>query len=75
LPVAANLLEQNFMADKPDQKWVSDIASVWTHESWLYLAVVLELYDVVTLNRTHSLKYLKEGVCKNESRKTESLYG
>ncbi|MEQ1486840.1 hypothetical protein [Methyloglobulus sp.] len=31
--------------------------------------------DVVTLNRTHSLKYLKEGVCKNESRKTESLYG
>jgi hypothetical protein len=32
-------------------------------------------FDVVTLNRTHSLKYLKEGVCINESRKTENLYG
>jgi putative transposase len=45
LPVAPNLLEQNFMADKPDQKWVSDITYVWTDEGWLYLAVVLELYS------------------------------
>ena len=45
LPVAPNLLEQNFMADRPDQKWVSDITYVWTDEGWLYLAVVLELYS------------------------------
>jgi len=45
LPVAPNLLEQNFMADKPDQKWVSDITYIWTEEGWLYLAVVLELYS------------------------------
>jgi putative transposase len=45
LPVAPNLLEQNFMADKPDQKWVSDITYIWTDEGWLYLAVVLELYS------------------------------
>jgi len=31
--------------------------------------------DVATLNRTHSLKYLQEGVSINGSRKTESLYG
>ena len=45
LPVAPNLLEQDFSADKPDQKWVSDITYVWTDEGWLYLAVVLELYS------------------------------
>ena len=45
LPVAPNLLEQNFMADKPDQKWVSDITYIWTDEGWLYLAVVLDLYS------------------------------
>ena len=43
--VAPNLLEQNFMADKSDQKWVSDITYSWTDEGWLYLAVVLELYS------------------------------
>jgi transposase InsO family protein len=45
LPVAPNLLEQNFTADAPDQKWVSDITYIWTEEGWLYLAVVLELYS------------------------------
>jgi putative transposase len=44
LPVALNLLNQNFEADRPDQKWVSDIACIWTKEGWLYLAVVLDLY-------------------------------
>lgn len=45
LPVAPNLLNQNFKADAPDQKWVSDITYIWTDEGWLYLAVVLELYS------------------------------
>jgi len=45
LPVAPNLLEQNFEANSPNQKWVSDITYIWTEEGWLYLAVVLELYS------------------------------
>ena len=45
LPVAPNLLEQNFEAAVPDQKRVSDIASIWTEEGGVYLAVVLELYS------------------------------
>ena len=45
LPVAPNLLEQDFSADRPNQKWVSDITTIWTDEGWLYLAVVLELYS------------------------------
>ena len=45
LPVAPKLLEHDFSAATPDQKWVSDITYVWTDEGWLYLAVVLELYS------------------------------
>jgi transposase InsO family protein len=45
LPVAPNLLEQDFTAEEPNQKWVSDITYIWTEEGWLYLAVVLELYS------------------------------
>lgn len=45
LPVAPNLLAQNFEADAPDQKYVSDITYIWTDEGWLYLAVVMDLYS------------------------------
>jgi transposase InsO family protein len=38
-------LGQNFTADQPDRKWVSDITTIWTDEGWLYWAVVLELYS------------------------------
>ena len=37
LPVAPNLLRQDFSANKPNEKWVSDITYVWTEEGWLYL--------------------------------------
>jgi len=45
LPVAPNLLQQNFSASKPNEKWVSDITYIWTEEGWLYLAVVMDLYS------------------------------
>ena len=41
----ANLLNRNFTADRPNQKWVVDISYVWTREGWLYLAVVLDLHS------------------------------
>ena len=44
LPVAPNLLNQDFSAQRPNQKWVSDITYIATDEGWLYLAVVLDLY-------------------------------
>jgi putative transposase len=43
-PVAPNLLEQDFTAERPDQKWGADISYVWTREGWLYLAVVIDLF-------------------------------
>ena len=45
LPVAPNLLQQDFSASKPDEKYVSDITYIWTEEGWLYLAVVMDLYS------------------------------
>ena len=45
LPVAPNLLNQDFSAQKPNEKWVSDITYVATDEGWLYLAVVMDLYS------------------------------
>jgi hypothetical protein len=44
LPVAENLLEQNFVADRPDQVWLADITYIPTGDGWLYLAVILDLF-------------------------------
>ena len=41
--LAINLLKQDFSADKPDQKWVSNISYILTEKGCLYLAVGLEL--------------------------------
>ena len=45
LPIADNLLERDFRADAPNQKWVQDITYLWTSEGWLYLAIVIDLYS------------------------------
>ncbi len=44
-PVATNVLDQDFTATAPDQKWGVDISYVWTAEGWLYLAIVLDLFS------------------------------
>ena len=43
-PIAPNLLDQDFSAERPNEKWGADISYVWTGEGWLYLAVVLDLF-------------------------------
>ena len=43
--VAPNLLDQDFSATAPNQKWADDISYIWTSEGWLYLAVILDLYS------------------------------
>ncbi|EGQ7938980.1 IS3 family transposase [Vibrio vulnificus] len=45
LPVAPNLLEQDFTATAPNQKWAGDITYLATSEGWLYLAVIIDLYS------------------------------
>lgn len=42
-----NLLEQDFFADKPSQKWVGDITYIYTIETgWTYLSIVMDLFDL-----------------------------
>jgi putative transposase len=45
LPIADNILDRNFTATEPDQAWVADITYIETHQGWLYLAVVLDLFS------------------------------
>ena len=42
---APNLLNQKFAVAVPDRVWVGDITYVWTHEGWLYLAIVIDLFS------------------------------
>lgn len=42
---APNVLEQDFEATAPNQKWAADITYVRTHEGFVYLAVVLDLFS------------------------------
>lgn len=45
LPVAENLLQRDFTALAPTKAWVSDITYLWTRQGWLYLCVILDLWD------------------------------
>ena len=45
LPVAPNLLDRNFTPAAPNHVWTSDITYLWTDEGWLYLAIVLDLFN------------------------------
>jgi len=43
--VAENVLDRQFQADAPNQKWVADFTYIWTAEGWLYVAAVLDLFS------------------------------
>lgn len=63
LPVAPNLLQQDFSATAPNQKWASDITYLWTTEGWLYLAVVIDLYSRLVIGWAMSERITAELVC------------
>lgn len=45
LPVAPNILEREFTAEKPNQRWVGDISYLRTIEGWMFLAVLIDLFS------------------------------
>ena len=63
LPVAPNLLFQDFSATAPDRKWAGDITYLWTDEGWLYLAVVLDLYSRRVIGWAMSERMTADLVC------------
>ena len=44
-PVSPNLLDRQFQTDIPNTVWTADITYIWTLEGWLYLAVVMDLFN------------------------------
>ena len=40
-----NLLDRDFNADRPNQKWVTDISYIKTSQGFLYLSIIRDLYD------------------------------
>ena len=70
LPIAPNLLKQQFTVQEPNTRWSADITYLWTGEGWLYLAVVIDLYSrrVIgwslqdTLDRSLALNALKSAL-------------
>jgi putative transposase len=63
LPVAPNVLGQDFSATKPNQKWVGDITYLWTDEGWLYLATVIDLYSRLVVGWAMSERMTANLVC------------
>ena len=43
--IAPNVLDWDFAAYAPDQKWAGDLSYVWMRKGWLYLAVILNLHS------------------------------
>ena len=75
-PVAANLLNRQFITDRPNAVWLSDITYVWTTEGWLYLAGVIDLYSrmLVGWSMGHritaelTLEALRQAIARREIR-------
>ncbi len=42
---APNLLDRDFTASRPNERWVTDITYVWTSAGWCYVAAILDLYS------------------------------
>lgn len=56
-----NLLEQNFKAEKPSEKWVGDITYIYTKETgWTYLAIVMDLFDLKVIGWSYGINMTAE---------------
>jgi len=60
LPVAENILNRDFSAEKPNEKMVSDITYLWTDEGWLYIAGILDLCGQKIVGLSMSERMTKE---------------
>ena len=64
LAVAGNILNRDFRAVCPGEKWVSDITYLRTGEGWLYLTVILDLYDRKVVGWSVGRELAAAGVCR-----------
>lgn len=62
-PVFENKLNRQFIVEKPNQAYVSDITYIWTQEGWLYLAVVVDLFSRKIIGWSMSSRMKAELAC------------
>ena len=62
-PVFENVLNRQFQAMKPDRAYVSDITYIWTHEGWLYLTVIIDLFSRKVVGWDMSSRMRADTVC------------
>jgi putative transposase len=62
--IAPNLLNRDFKAVAPNQKWVGDISYIWTTEGWLYLATVIDLFSRAVIGWSIAPTMSQELTCK-----------
>jgi putative transposase len=43
--VPSSILDRQFAAERPNQKWIADVTYHWTAEGWLYVVAVIDLYS------------------------------
>ncbi|ECW7869798.1 IS3 family transposase [Salmonella enterica subsp. enterica] len=58
--VSPNRLQRQFNPDAPDERWVTDITYIRTHEGWLYLAVVVDLFSRKIIGRSMQSRMTKD---------------
>ena len=73
--VAANILERDFAAGNPNERWAGDITYIRTGEGWLYLAVVRAIIESCVQDDEMKAAYPGDGCChqflKKEIRREE----
>lgn len=65
LPVAANLLAQDFAGTAPGLVWLTDITYIWTREGWLYLAGHMDMYTREIVGYAMAPRMTKHLVCQS----------
>ena len=63
LPVAPNLLEQDFSCSAINQKWCGDITYLWSDEGWVYLATVIDLFSKRVIGWSMNHRMTRQLVC------------
>lgn len=62
-PVFDNILNRQFQVNEPNRAWVSDLTYVWTHEGWLYLTVMIDLFSRKVVGWHMSPRMKADTVC------------
>lgn len=62
-PVFENILNRQFQVNEPNRVYVSDITYIWTHEGWLYLTVMIDLFSRKVVGWNMSSRMKADTVC------------